>query len=60
MLSMTLSTPDKAELKGLVSVKLDGQLVRITSEGYSGDIVRQLEVVTRKGAAKPPILFWKE
>lgn len=59
-LSLTLSTPDKAELKGLVSVKLEGQLVRITSEGHSGDIVRQLEVVTRKGAAKPPILFWKE
>src|SRR5688500_5082544 len=59
-LSLTLSTPDKAELKGLVSVKLEGQLVRITSEGRSGDIVRQLEVVTRKGAAKPPILFWKE
>lgn len=59
-LSLTLSTPDKAELKGLVSVKLDGQLVRIISEGHSGDIVRQLEVVTRKGAAKPPILFWKE
>jgi len=34
--------------------------VRITSLGQSGKVIRKVEVVARKGAPNPPILYWKE
>lgn len=33
---------------------------RIISEGHSGKVVRQVEVVVHKGGANPQIVFWKE
>ena len=53
-----LGRPERKALGNFVTV--NGAIVRIISEGRSGDIVRQLEVVTRKGGAKPQILYWKE
>jgi general secretion pathway protein K len=47
------------QLSGLVVHKDPTQ--RIISEGYSANVVRQIEVVVRKGGgANPAILFWKE
>ena len=53
-----LGRPERKALERFVAV--NGAIVRIISEGHAGDIVRQLEVVTRKGGAKPQILYWKE
>lgn len=36
------------------------QTIRIKSEGHSGKVVRQVEVVVRKGAGTPQILSWTE
>lgn len=36
------------------------QTIRIKSEGYSGKVVRQVEVVVRKGAGTPQIRAWIE
>jgi type II secretory pathway component PulK len=46
------------ELGGLVSV--NDQVMRITSVGTSAKVVRQVEVVARKGGAAPAIIYWKE
>jgi hypothetical protein len=46
------------ELSGLVNVK--DPTVRIVSEGHSGKIVRQIEVVATKGGGTPAIRHWKE
>jgi hypothetical protein len=45
-------------LSGLVVVK--DQTQRIISEGRSANVVRQVEVVARKGGANPQIQYWKE
>jgi hypothetical protein len=41
-------------------VIISDKTLRITSEGYSGKVVRQLEVVVRKGGGNPQIRSWKE
>lgn len=46
------------ELNSLVTYK--DPTLHITSFGQSGKVTRQLEVVVRKGSAKPLILSWKE
>ncbi len=46
------------ELNSLVTYK--DPTLHITSVGQSGKVSRQLEVVVRKGSAKPQILSWKE
>jgi hypothetical protein len=45
-------------LSGLVTK--ESQIKRIISEGHSANVVRQVEVVVRKGGANPTILYWKE
>lgn len=50
-----------AQFKELSSlVAFADPTLSITSFGQSGKVARQLEVVVRKGSAKPQILSWKE
>jgi len=52
-------TPDQyQEISGLVTFK--DPTMHITSEGFSGDVKRQIEVVVRKESDKPVIWSWKE
>ena len=54
-----LSEAQFKNLSGLVVHK--DQTQRIISEGHSANVVRQIEVVARKGGgANPAILLWKE
>lgn len=46
------------EISGFVVAK--DQTQRIISEGKAGNVVRQIEVVVRKGGTNPTILLWKE
>ncbi len=46
------------ELGGLVGMK--DLTMHITSEGTSAKVVRQVEVIARKGGSNPVILSWKE
>lgn len=46
------------ELSGLVVAK--DQVQRVISEGRAGNVVRQLEVVVRKGGSNPIVLYWQE
>ena len=46
------------ELGGLINVK--DPTVRIVSEGRSGKVSRQIEVVATKGGGNPAIRLWKE
>lgn len=46
------------ELGGLISAK--DQTMHITALGESGNVIRQVEVVARKGGANPALLHWKE
>ncbi len=46
------------DLSGLVVAK--DQVQRIISEGRAGNVVRQLEVVVRKGGSNPQIVYWQE
>ena len=46
------------ELGGLISVQ--DQTMHITSEGHSGNVYRQVEVVVLKTGGNPQILSWKE
>lgn len=50
--------PSKEDLLRLVTV--NEQTIRIHSEGYSGKVVRQVEVVVRKGTGTPQIRSWIE
>lgn len=50
------SRPNK--LSGLITPK--DPMMRITSVGHSGNVVRQLDVVAAKGALNPPIKLWQE
>jgi type II secretory pathway component PulK len=45
-------------LSGYVIIK--DQTQRIVSKGRSANVVRQVEVVARKGSANPAILYWQE
>jgi hypothetical protein len=45
-------------LGGLIGLK--DNTWHITSEGWSGKVHRQIEVVARKGGQNPNILSWKE
>lgn len=45
-------------LQPYVSAK--DQTQRIISEGRAGNVVRQLEVVVRKGGSNPQVLYWQE
>lgn len=46
------------ELGGLITMK--DQAVNIVSIGTASKVVRQVEVVARKGGSNPAILYWKE
>jgi hypothetical protein len=45
-------------LGGLLGMR--DPVMHIVSEGRAGKVVRQLEVVARKGGTNPTILYWKE
>lgn len=53
-----LSKPQGMELGGLIGWK--DSTMHITSEGTSAKVVRQVEVIARKGGSTPQILYWKE
>jgi hypothetical protein len=53
-----LADPQWKLLEPLVTAK--DNVVRIASRGASGKVVRQVEVVARKGGGNPAILYWKE
>ena len=57
-LGMTNQQFNKSPLGKLVAAK--DQTQRIISEGRSSNVVRQVEVVARKGGANPQIQYWKE
>ena len=48
----------RAELEALVGV--NESTIRIQAEGYSGKVIRQVQVVVRKGTGTPQILSWIE
>ena len=48
----------RAELETLVGV--NETTLRIQAEGYSGKVIRQVQVVVRKGTGTPQILSWIE
>lgn len=41
-------------------VTVNEQTIRIRSEGYSGKVIRQVQVVVRKGTGTPQIRSWNE
>jgi hypothetical protein len=41
-------------------VTVNEQTIRIRSEGYSGKVIRQVQVVVRKGTGTPQIRSWLE
>ena len=53
-----LSEQQFETLNGLVTIQ--DPVYHILSEGQSGDVKRQLEVVARKTDSAPVILYWKE
>lgn len=53
-----LNKTQYAALSGLIGLK--DSTWNITSEGWSGKVHRQIEVVARKGGQNPNILSWKE
>ena len=53
-----LTPAQQAEMGKLVT--LNDQTKRIISEGQSGNVLRQVEVVAIKGTGKPTIKYWKE
>jgi len=56
--ALGLTAQQYQEISGLVTFK--DPTMHITSEGYSGNVDRQVEVVVRKGTGTPKILSWKE
>jgi len=58
LLSLGMSQAEMGMAGNLVSI--NDPVSRIISEGRSGKVVRQLEVVARKGGANPVIISWKE
>jgi len=53
-----MSNPQLQELQRFATVKDTTQ--RIVSEGYSSDVVRQIDVVAQKSGGNPAIRYWKE
>lgn len=53
-----LSKEQFKEIGGLATVK--DPTMRITSEGRAANVIRQVQVVARKGGSNPTILSWKE
>jgi general secretion pathway protein K len=53
-----LSKPDFDALNGLLS--LNDPTIHITSDGYSGEVGRRIDVVATKGGNLPQILQWRE
>jgi hypothetical protein len=53
-----LNKTQYSALSGLIGLK--DSTWHITSEGWSGKVHRQIEVVARKGGQNPNILSWKE
>jgi general secretion pathway protein K len=53
-----LSKPDFDALNGLLS--LNDPTIHITSDGYSGEVVRRIDVVATKGGNQPQIIQWRE
>lgn len=53
-----LGKPQFEEVSRLATIK--DPTARITSEGRAANVVRQVEVVARKGGGNPTILSWKE
>ena len=53
-----MSAPQLQELQRFTTVKDTTQ--RIVSEGYSADVIRQIDVVAQKSGANPAIRYWKE
>jgi general secretion pathway protein K len=53
-----MSNAQLQELQRYATVKDSTQ--RIVSEGYSSDVVRQIDVVAQKSGGNPAIRYWKE
>jgi general secretion pathway protein K len=53
-----MTNPQLQELQRFATVKDTTQ--RITSEGYSADVIRQIDVVVQKSGANPAIRYWNE
>ena len=53
-----MSNAQLQELQRFATVKDTTQ--RIVSEGYSSDVVRQIDVVAQKSGGNPAIRYWKE
>ena len=53
-----MSNTQLQDLQRYVTVKDTTQ--RIISEGYSADVIRQIDVVAQKSGANPAIRYWKE
>lgn len=53
-----MSKADFDVLNGLLS--LNDPTIHITSDGYSGDVVRRVDVVAIKGGNQPQIIQWRE
>lgn len=53
-----MNAKQSGQLKALAMVK--DPVVRITARGNSGKVIRQVEVVVRKGGGNPAILYWNE
>ena len=53
-----LSKPDFDALNGLLS--LNDPTIHITSDGYSGEVTRRIDVVATKGGTQPQIIQWRE
>ena len=53
-----MSAAQLQELQRFTTVKDTTQ--RIVSEGYSSDVIRQIDVVAQKSGANPAIRYWKE
>lgn len=56
--ALGISAKQWEQLAPLVTV--NEQTIRIRSEGYSGKVVRQVQVVVRKGTGTPQIRSWTE
>ncbi len=59
MQSMLGVDPNRPNTLGGLIIEKD-LMMRITAIGYSGNVIRQLDVVARKGAANPAIKLWQE
>ena len=56
--TLGFSQPQQQSIAGLVMV--NDKTMNIRSNGHSGKVVRQIEVVAVKTGGNPVIRFWKE